>query len=530
MNKQVLYLCRLQICNLFGINELRYTKDKSKRNRTLGLAVVWALLVVMLIFYVGALSYGLVLMGLADIVPMYLYTIVSLIMLFLTFFKAGSILFSMKGYEMLVALPLPRNAIVLSRFFGMYVTNLLAGFLVMIPGIVVYGYFEGPGVGFYVLSLIGTLFLPLLPLTIASILGAGITAISARVKHKSIGEALLMVAVVVVVMGSSFFLEDATTQMDINAIKNMAETLGEQIGSLYPPSLWFKEALDGNMVSFVMLILIPVVVFVLFIAVIQKYFHAICAALNAVSAKNNYKMEHLQANGVVKALWKKELKRYFASSSYLTNTIVGYVLAVLAAVALFAVGIEQMEALFGISRVGKVVIRVLPYVLSCLFGMTSMTSCAISMEGAGFWQIQTLPVKSKEVYDSKIMVNLSVAAPFYVVSVVFSCLAVRPSLPEAVWLILIPAAYLLFMAVSGITINLAFPVLNWENEVRVVKQSASTLVTMLIGIGSSILPAVAVGFSDGALTNILNMVIVLVLLGMTAILYQKNNKKELIDI
>lgn len=529
MNKQV-YLCRLQICNLFGINELRYTKDKSKRNRTLGLAAVWMLLIVMLVFYVGALAFGLVQIGLADIVPMYLYTIISLIMLFLTFFKAGSVLFSMKGYEMLVALPLPKNAIVLSRFFGMYVTNLLAGCLVMIPGIAVYGYFERPGAGFYVLSLIGTLFLPLLPLTIASILGAGITAISARAKHKSLGEALLMVAVVVVVMGASFCAEDAAVQMDINAIKNMAEMLGGQIGKIYPPALWFKEALNGNMVSVAMLILIPVAVFVLFIVIIQKYFQSICAALNAVLAKNNYKMEHLQANGVVKALWKKELKRYFASSIYLSNTIVGYVLAVLAMAALLVVGTEQMEALFGITGVGEVVVRVIPYVLSCLFCMTSITSCSISMEGANFWQIQTLPVKSKDVYDSKIITNLLVAAPFYLVCVILGCLAVRPALLEAVWLIFIPAAYLLFMAVAGITINLVFPVLNWENETRVVKQGASTLVAMLLGMASSILPAVAVGFADGTLAHILNAVILLLLLSVTAVLYHKNNKKDLIDI
>ena len=112
-------------------------------------------------------------------------------------------LFSMKGYEVLVALPVSKAAIVLSRFLSMYVTNLLAGMLVMVPGIVVYGYFVRPGIVFYVLALLGTVFLPLLPLTIASVIGAGITAVSAGVKHKSLAETVIMLVVLVVVMGGS---------------------------------------------------------------------------------------------------------------------------------------------------------------------------------------------------------------------------------------------------------------------------------------------------------------------------------------
>ena len=56
------------------------------------------------------------------------------------------------------------------------------------------------------------------------------------------------------------------------------------------------------------------------------------------------------------------------------------------------------------------------------------------MEGKTFWQIQTLPVKSGKVYLSKIMANLTVAAPFYVISVVFACLTVEPDLATYFWI------------------------------------------------------------------------------------------------
>ena len=208
MISQVLRLLKLQTVNLFGINEFRYTKDRSKKKMYLALAVVWILVIFMVGGYAGGMSYALVKTGMGNIIPMYVYTVVSLLILLFTFFKAGSIIFSMKGYELLISLPVSKSSILISRFLSMYVTNLLMAILVMIPAVAVYGVLEKPGISFYVMFLVGVLFAPLLPLTIASILGALITAVSVRVKHKSIVQAVLMVVLIVVVMAGSMFMSN----------------------------------------------------------------------------------------------------------------------------------------------------------------------------------------------------------------------------------------------------------------------------------------------------------------------------------
>ena len=193
MISQVLKLCRLQLVNLFGINEFRYTKDKSKKTRSTGLAVVWVLLIIMVIGYVGAFAYGLILFEMEDIVPMYLYAVASLLILIFSFFKAGSVLFSMKGYEMLVSLPVSKAAIVISRFCCMYVTNLLAGLLIMLPGMAVYGYFVRPSAWFYVIFLLGTIFLPLFPLTISSVIQVNSVILSGMCLFGSINSSNLSI-------------------------------------------------------------------------------------------------------------------------------------------------------------------------------------------------------------------------------------------------------------------------------------------------------------------------------------------------
>ena len=124
------------------------------------------------------------------------------------------------------------------------------------------------------------------------------------------------------------------------------------------------------------------------------------------------------------------------------------------------------------------------------------------------------------------MANLTVAAPFYVISVVFACLTVEPDLATYFWIAVIPALYLFFMAVVGIRINLAFPVLNWDNEVRVVKQSASTLVTMLVGIITGVVPIACIVLLGTGAVNVVRAVTAVVLALVTVVLYVLNIKNS----
>lgn len=530
MNKQIIRLCRLQLGNLFGINEFLHTKDRKKKGRFIGLAVLWVILIAMALFYVGSFSYGLALIGMADIVPMYLYTMASLLILIFSFFKAGNTLFAMKGYDILISLPVSKAAIIISRFACMYLMNLMAELLIMLPGFFVYGSFVHPSVWAYVVFFIGSLFLPLLPLTVSSILGAGITALSSRSRHKSLVETMLMLVVVIAVFGGSFFLSGNEPQITEAMLTYMAETMSAQIQGIYPPAGWFQQALSGELWALGLLIVIPAAVFAIFVAVLQKYFQTVCAAIHAVSAKNNYKMTTLKAGSHISALWKKEMKRYFSSSIYVTNTMVGYVMAVIVSAVICFTGVGKIVEMIGIPAIEPVIIRCLPYGLSCLLCMTSITACSISMEGNTFWQIQTLPVTAKEFYDGKLLANFSVAAPFYLISVILMIIGVKPAGLEIVWLVVIPACYVIFTCVVGISVNLLFPVLKWEDEVHIVKQSASMLVAMLIGMLSSILPLIGNVFAGEKLSDAVCFLTVLLLLIVTGVLYKKNQRTELLKI
>ena len=530
MLKQTLHLSRVQLQNLFGINEMRYTKDKKKKGTFVLLAVAYLLVILMVAGYIGSMTYAFHYLELGEIIPMYLYTIISIVMLVLSFFKAGSVLFSMKSYDIMVSLPVNKSAILISRFVTMYVTNLLFALVVMLPGLAVHIYFAKPELSFYLISIPVVLFSPLLPLTISSILGALIKGISSRMKRKNLVEVLLTMLLVIAIMVGGFSMGEQAETMDIEAIKEVLSIVTVELGNIFPPALWYHNALSGNLLQLLLLLFLPALIFFAFMWILSKKFQEICTGLNATYAKNNYKLENLKANHVLLSLFKKEMKLYFSSSLYVTNTIVGYILALLLAGFIGIMGVDALAEFLEATAFVPLLRQLLPFILTMPLCMTSASACVISMEGKTFWQLQVLPVRAKDVYNGKLLWNLALAAPFYLVSVVLLLIGGRPDMLTALHYILVPFVYMLFTIVLGLASNLRFPVLNWDNEARVVKQSSAVLVSMLVGMVAVIAPAVlAVVLQLNSYTGYF-FVVEGVILFVTVLLYLSIVRKELITI
>ena len=530
MLKQVLTLSKVQLKSLFGINEVLHTKDKKKKQNFALLLVAYVLVILMAVGYVGGMAYGYHYLGVGDIVPMYLYTILSILMLVLSFFKAGSVLFSMKSYDIMVSLPVTKSAILISRFVTMYVTNLLFSLIVMIPGLTVHIWFAKPGISFYLISLIAVLFAPLLPLTISSILGALIKGISSRMRKKALTETFLTVGLVVVIMVGSFSMGPKTENLDMEALKELIGTLTSALGNIFPPALWYHNALQGSILHFVLLLGIPALIFAVFVWLLSKKFTEICTGLNATYAKHDYQLENLKAEHVLYSLFKKEMKLYFSSSLYVTNSGIGYILAVLLAGAIAVMGVESLAEFMEMPMFLPLIYKVLPFIPAMPLCMMSASACAISMEGKNFWQLQVLPVKAKDIYDAKLLWNLALAAPFYLVSVVLMLIGAKPGLSEALHYFLLPLVLLLFCIVLGLACNLRFPNFNWDNEAQVVKQGAAVLISMLGGVVAVLIPAVLAIALQPASYTLYYFAVEGVVLIVTGILYHTIMKKELISI
>lgn len=525
MVRQISILSRIQLCNLFGLNELRYTKDHKKRQRGLMMLAAYLLVGIMLVGYMISMTMGLISLGMEKIVPMYLYFIISILIFFLLIFKAGSVMFQMSSYQQLSSFPISKAAIVISRFLAMYGSGLVAGLLLMFPCLVVYGIYTGQSFYFYLYSFLGMVLLPVLPVTLAVILGAGITAVSARTRHKGLVSAVLSIAVVFLCMVFSSLMAGTGEElsMDMTKLHSVLEHISAILTGMFPPAAWFGSVvLEGSFSSVVYLLTASFLPCILTIAVLQRYFGGICAALNVSNAKGNYQVKELNTNGIRKALCMREFRHYISCGVYLANTIIGLLMMAGMGVGLYFAGVETIEKELPIPNL---VGAALPFLLGFVAGIAPMTASIISIEGKQWWILQSFPVSEKIILQSKFMIQMLVAVPFYLIGVIFSLLAVKPEPLQAVWMVIIPLLFLGFISMAGLYANISFPVFQWESEVQVVKQSGAVLVTMVIDMVCGLIPmAIGILLPQGVRHGFMALMAVSYAMAVI-VLYQKAEKK-----
>ncbi|MBR3825927.1 MAG: hypothetical protein IKJ39_12105 [Lachnospiraceae bacterium] len=519
MIKQIRLLTKLEMCNFWGINVLLHTADKKAKRKAILMAVIYGLVGLVIMGYVCGLCYGLHTLDAAEAIPAYLITITTVFVLVLSIFKAGGILYRKQGYELVSSMPIRSVALVCGRFFRLYFEGLVFTALIMIPGLVMYGYFTTPKVSFLLIGGMAVLTVPLIPVAVSAGIGMIVTGISQRMKHKAWMEAGLTILLVVVV-----FMLPMTSLGEAEITPEMMKNYGDGVlvilGNLYPPAVLLGDAItEGSMGKLALVLTGSLLLLGIVIVLITIGYQGICMRLFNIRAKHDYQKEKLHRNSLHKALVIREARRYFSSGVYVMNTIMGPIMAVILSISFFFIDMEEMVADL---PAGMNLRAAFPFVLGAVFTVLSVTSVSISMEGKEVWILKSLPLSRKEILDGKILFQLCLTAPFYVVSVIISCMVLKLPVAELIAMVVLPAIMILFAAVLGISVNLWLPKMQWDTEVSVVKQSASAMIGGLVPVLVSGICAVVIMIVPINYTGLGYWGISLVILTVTGVLYRRN--------
>ncbi|MEG2368792.1 MAG: hypothetical protein RSB16_03090, partial [Raoultibacter sp.] len=136
--RQLFLLLKIQLLGFFGINKVLHSKGAAEKCK-------------MVLFMVGSLAvFGFVTaysciiaalfvrVGLAEQLPIVAVFAGSLAGVVVTFLKANGMMFNFKDYDMVMSLPVPVWAVVLSRIATLYVVNLLFACIIMVPSFVAF--------------------------------------------------------------------------------------------------------------------------------------------------------------------------------------------------------------------------------------------------------------------------------------------------------------------------------------------------------------------------------------------------------
>ena len=526
MMRQIKILSKLELINFFSLNEIRHNKDEKTKKTHILLTVTIGFLLIMAMSYVAGLSYGLIKIGAKEIVPIYIVFLSSLFTLLFCAFKAGKIIFKESCYDILSSMPIKKSAIVISRYIRLYVEGAAVAFVVMIPGIVVYSCMAKPGILDVFLGLLSVAVVPVIPVALSVLFGVIITGISSRMKNKVLFETVFVIAIVVGILVFGYAMSyNQNVSFDMEMLSNIAKDLEDMICSIYPPTAWFASALaTGGKIGFLIGVLVSTVLFILVVVVTTINFEGISRRLRINIAKHDYKIGNLESRSMMKAIVYKEAKRYFSSGTYVVNTIIGPVLAVAFAVSMLFV---EFESVLGNFPIAININGVVPVVFAGILTMCNPIATSISMEGKEFWIIKTLPISHKDILKGKLIFCGIFLVPFYVVGEVMMIIALKPSLVNFVWMIVIPIVTMACMLVIGIAVNLRFPKLKWNSDVEVVKQSASAAIGGFMGILLTLISAMPIMIIPEKFYSFAACSLCVVLIIITALVYKKNNNFDL---
>lgn len=512
-----------KISLLQSINFHNNSKFKSERRKKTLKGLIIGIIIIYILFYVYFIANSLMPSFVLINKPLYLlallFSICSLYIFFANLFKIKNILFDFKDYDLLMSLPIKRSMIIISKMVSLYITNLLCTLIIMIPGYIAYiRYASLPNHFLFFLLLLA---IPIVPILASSVFGIIVSWLTSFFKNKKIGSYIVYLSIIILV----FFGMYKINGLDEMAIVNNSINIVDNFNKYYILTNIFITLLEGfNLISLFAFIIIPLGLFVLFIIFINKGYLVLREKLLKQNVKSDYILKRYTINRPLISLYKKEIKRYISSPLYVINTSFGCIIVILLIMSILIFNDNVISRFEKITNFNEIIKNNIFMILSLICVVSSTTNSSISLEGKSLWIMKMLPVSTNNIFISKIMVNLTILIPTIIIASTFFGIYLHLPFIEFLFLFLIMLAYSLFASINGIIINLIFPKLDYDSEIRVIKQSMSVFISILVGVIVVVLPFNILIINTWSII-LITSIILLVDLILAIVLYYYGNRK-----
>lgn len=482
-------LIKINLLSFFDIHKIFNAKTKEDliKNllKLLAFLACFVALGISIYYYFYFIFEGYLMLKIPYIILAQSFAIVSSMLLITNIYKINGLLFNNKDYNLVLSLPIKRITYIMSKLISLYLSNIIYSLLIIIPVLILYLINVSVDGIFYLLYLITFLVIPLVPIVIATIIGTIISSISSKFKFKNLINILLTILLFTVVMFVSMKLE---TMPKID-IANLGKSMVDIFNNIYPlTNLYIDIIKDYNFNSLLIFISIPLLTYITYIFIINKFYTKINNNLEKEYTNKNYKLKIKKENSQLMALYKKEIIRYFSSANYVMNTMIGSIMLIISIIIYIFIGKDKLDIMLGISGLSEIIEKYTPIVLGSFTLLSCTTHPSISLEGRNAWIMKTIPVNPIKIFMSKIMVNLTISVPFFVIASILLKIYLKLNIKTFILMLIIPLLYSLFVSMFGVIVNMFFVNFDWKNEITVIKQSLPAFISILFPLFLAFLP------------------------------------------
>lgn len=479
----------IKACMTSDMNVFKIKQKKSSKKSKISLPIVISLLIM---FYIWTSANTLF----EKMAPLHLQVLaVSLFVIGISFFtiiegvyKTGSLLFNCKDDQLLLSLPIKKSTVLFVRILKFYVFELIFNTIWLLPIMLAYiRWAEVLDWTYYLVSIIMLFFLPVIPIVISCIIGAITSSLSSRFKYKNAAQIIISMAVCAGILFISFNMK-----FFYNYIITHATSINDLITKIYyPAGVYTSLIIKFDIVKLLIFIGINLLIFVLGVLVLSKFYFKINSRLKKVTTSRKVKIDNLviKRNSSIISLIKKELNTFFKTPVFIVNAGFSLVLFIIISIVLCIKFNDFLPLLtnpngFNISK--ETIMNNLSLIVLVLISFTafttSITNSVISLEGRNINILKSLPIKTKNILLSKVYSALVLTTPILLVGDIILFIKFNINPVESILLLVLSILIPLVSHFIGLITNLKYPKLEWENTAEVVKQSTSSFMAVMIGM------------------------------------------------
>lgn len=405
--------------------------------------------------------------------------------------------------EYLLPWPLRAYQIIASKFTAAFINENFMQFFLVIACVVGYGIATKMGVINWIISIIGIITLPIIPLVYCGIASMLLMAFTKFIRNKDLIQRLsvvLLFIMVVALVGSIGFLQN----MDID---NYVETLasGDQqflnvMNYVFPNvTLFVKAFTTGDFPALLAYMAVNVVAIAIMIGLSELlYFRGVIGLTSANSSKKATDLDKLLESCKQRkpciSYFLKEVRILTRTPVFFTNCIaVNFIwpLFVYAALKIqqYDIDIVRLRELYAgkDTKLQLFFLLISVGVSVIVAAISSLSSNAISREGKHFSFMKYTPVSYWTQWNVKAFVGILFPATGVLVFLIPACIILQMPMIHIAMYTLLSLMSICFVSYMGIYIDSIQPKLIWDDEMSALRENYNTFFSMAISIAFTVL-------------------------------------------
>jgi len=424
-----------------------------------------------------------------------------LVLLFGLYYVISAFYFS-RDLEMLIPLPLKPVEVMISKFAVILVNEYLTIAVFVLPVVLYFGILSKAGLPYWVNGFLVYLLLPVIPLSLVSLLVIGMMRIVNLSRKKDaliiVGSLILIAAGVGLQLVFSRSVGSHPDPQVMLRFFTSPNSLLKQIGSVFPPSVWATQALAGGFSSaglrnLLLLIGVSLLLFYGILVLAEKLFYKGLIGIGEIAGrKKALSREELgrrvsSGRRPVRAIFAREWRIMNRTPIFLLNGVLVVVLVPIMFVIMARAGGGRGDNAMILRVLTSAKPLLVTLVSACFMAVSGSlngtASSTFSREGGQFWMSKVIPVSPREQVTAKFLHSYIIALLGIGASSIVLVLMIRIRIDD-----LLPAFGLALVAsvaltAIGMIIDLARPILDWTNPQKAIKQNLNVLFGFLADIG-----------------------------------------------